>query len=98
MNRQIILTIMAAILLPLPITIACAESSQTPPTLSWIAETEQATQWAEILGFVQPLESLRVTQGYAGEKPVFYKGQNDCGRIRRGAGQGVGFCHSWRKR
>ena len=64
MNRQIILAIVAAIFLSLPITCTCAGSGQTPPTLSWIAETEQATQWAEILGFVQPLESLRVTQGY----------------------------------
>ena len=68
MIKQIILTIMAAILLSLPITSACAENSLTPPTLSWITETEQATQWAEILGFVQPLESLRVTQGYDNAK------------------------------
>ena len=68
MNRQIILAIVAAIFLSLPITCTCAGSGQTPPTLSWIAETEQATQWAEILGFVQPLESLRVTQGFDNAK------------------------------
>ena len=71
MNKQsdkffcILLAAMTAIILLL-MTAACAwaEGKQEPPRLLQISDVETGKQWAEMLGFREPLESLPITQAY----------------------------------
>ncbi len=63
--KSIFCILMAALMLVLVIAqYACADGKKIPPTLYRINDDGQARRWAEILGFEQPLENLKVIQSY----------------------------------
>ena len=58
MRKRITLAVMAIMLCVMTAANAGAEGTQEPPTLLWIAGEETEKQWAEMLGFQEPLKSL----------------------------------------
>lgn len=64
MRKRITLAVMAIMLCVMTAANAGTEGAQEPPTLLWIAGEETEKQWAEMLGFQEPLKSLVVKQHY----------------------------------
>ena len=64
MRKRITLAVMAIMLCVMTAANAGAEGTQEPPTLLWIAGEETEKQWAEMLGFQEPLKSLVAKQHY----------------------------------
>ena len=64
MRKRITLAVMAIMLCVMTAANAGAEGTQEPPTLLWIAGEETEKQWAEMLGFQEPLKSLVAKQNY----------------------------------
>lgn len=64
MRKRITLAVMAIILCVMIAANAGTEGAQEPPTLLWITGEETEKQWAEMLGFQEPLKSLVAKQYY----------------------------------
>ena len=64
MRKRITLAVMAIMLCVMTAANAGTEGAQEPPTLLWIAGEETEKQWAEMLGFQEPLKSLVAKQHY----------------------------------
>lgn len=64
MRKRITLAVMAIMLCVMTAASAGAEGAQEPPTLLWITGEETEKQWAEMLGFQEPLKSLVAKQHY----------------------------------
>ena len=64
MRKRITLAVIAIMLFLMTAGSAGAEGAQEPPTLLWIAGEETEKQWAEMLGFQEPLKSLVAKQHY----------------------------------
>ena len=58
------MAVMAIILCVMIAANAGTEGAQEPPTLLWITGEETEKQWAEMLGFQEPLKSLVAKQYY----------------------------------
>ena len=64
MRKRITLAVMAIMLFVMTAANAGTEGAQEPPTLLWITGEETEKQWAEMLGFQEPLKSLVAKQHY----------------------------------